>query len=112
MRSRSVSRRSAPSSSALEGSLSRMRSRSAHREQDRYSWVSPTAAPSQHQQVQRLSSKKAVTQRDLKLPAESLLYCDGQLWALYYNHYFHWTISRTALKTGREQCNVCVCMYV
>ncbi|XP_070689663.1 calponin homology domain-containing protein DDB_G0272472 isoform X2 [Pempheris klunzingeri] len=39
MRSRSVSRRSAPSSSALEGSLSRMRSRSAHREQDRYSWV-------------------------------------------------------------------------
>lgn len=39
MRSRSVSRRSAPSSSAVEGSLSRMRSRSAHREQDRYSWV-------------------------------------------------------------------------
>ncbi|XP_060893551.1 titin homolog [Labrus mixtus] len=37
MRSRSVSRRSAPSSSALEGSLSRMRSRSAHREQDRHS---------------------------------------------------------------------------
>ncbi|XP_044053233.1 titin homolog [Siniperca chuatsi] len=39
MRSRSVSRRSAPSSSAVEGSLSRMRSRSAHREQDRHSWV-------------------------------------------------------------------------
>ncbi|XP_042345001.1 calponin homology domain-containing protein DDB_G0272472 [Plectropomus leopardus] len=39
MRSRSVSRRSAPSSSAVEGSLSRMRSRSAHREQDRNSWV-------------------------------------------------------------------------
>ncbi|CAJ1068145.1 protein piccolo [Xyrichtys novacula] len=38
MRSRSMSRRSAPSSSALEGSLSRMRSRSAHREQDRSSW--------------------------------------------------------------------------
>ncbi|KAE8292518.1 hypothetical protein D5F01_LYC09888 [Larimichthys crocea] len=38
MRSRSVSRRSAPSSSAVEGSLSRMR-RSAHREQDRHSWV-------------------------------------------------------------------------
>ncbi|KAM7019044.1 uncharacterized protein LKV04_009113 isoform 1-T2 [Tautogolabrus adspersus] len=38
MRSRSVSRRSAPSSSALEGSLSRMRSRSAHREQDLHSW--------------------------------------------------------------------------
>ncbi|XP_074526069.1 uncharacterized protein LOC141790238 [Halichoeres trimaculatus] len=38
MRSRSVSRRSAPSSSAVEGSLSRMRSRSAHREQDRHSW--------------------------------------------------------------------------
>ncbi|XP_010781160.1 protein piccolo [Notothenia coriiceps] len=32
MRSRSVSRRSAPSISAVEGSLSRMRSRSAHRE--------------------------------------------------------------------------------
>lgn len=40
MRSRSVSRRSAPSGGALEGSLSRMRSRSAHRE-DRHSWVSP-----------------------------------------------------------------------
>ncbi|XP_049433944.1 titin homolog [Epinephelus fuscoguttatus] len=39
MRSRSVSRRSAPSSVAVEGSLSRMRSRSAHREQDRNSWV-------------------------------------------------------------------------
>ncbi|XP_041643036.1 calponin homology domain-containing protein DDB_G0272472-like [Cheilinus undulatus] len=38
MRSRSVSRRSAPSSSAVEGSLSRMRSRSAHREQNRHSW--------------------------------------------------------------------------
>ncbi|XP_034547458.1 protein piccolo [Notolabrus celidotus] len=37
MRSRSVSRRSAPSSSAVEGSLSRMRSRSAHREQDHHS---------------------------------------------------------------------------
>lgn len=42
MRSRSVSRRSVPSSSAVEGSLSRMRSRSAHREQDRHSWVSLT----------------------------------------------------------------------
>ncbi|KAK2902435.1 hypothetical protein Q8A73_012181 [Channa argus] len=39
MRSRSVSRRSAPSSSAEEGGLSRLRSRSAHRERDRYSWV-------------------------------------------------------------------------
>ncbi|XP_019949322.2 uncharacterized protein KIAA1671 isoform X1 [Paralichthys olivaceus] len=39
MRSRSVSRRSAPSSSTVEGSLSRMRSRSAHRERDRHSWV-------------------------------------------------------------------------
>ncbi|XP_040011118.1 calponin homology domain-containing protein DDB_G0272472 isoform X2 [Xiphias gladius] len=39
MRSRSVSRRSAPSSSAVEGSLSRMRSRSAHRERDHHSWV-------------------------------------------------------------------------
>ncbi|KAM9858232.1 uncharacterized protein ACBR49_020270 [Aulostomus maculatus] len=39
MRSRSVSRRSAPSSSALERSLSRVRSRSAHREQDSPSWV-------------------------------------------------------------------------
>ncbi|KAM4576536.1 uncharacterized protein PAE49_006604 [Odontesthes bonariensis] len=39
MRSRSVSRRSAPSSSAEEGSLSRMRSRSAHRDQDRRIWV-------------------------------------------------------------------------
>ncbi|XP_071338280.1 trichohyalin [Trachinotus anak] len=39
MRSRSASRRSAPSSSAVEGSLSRMRSRSAHRERDRHSWV-------------------------------------------------------------------------
>ncbi|XP_070993590.1 zinc finger CCCH domain-containing protein 13-like [Oncorhynchus clarkii lewisi] len=38
MRSRSVSRRSAPSESAVEGSLSRMRSRSAHRERDRQSW--------------------------------------------------------------------------
>ncbi|XP_035854170.1 calponin homology domain-containing protein DDB_G0272472 isoform X3 [Sander lucioperca] len=38
MRSRSVSRRSAPLSSAVEGSLSRIRSRSAHREQDRNSW--------------------------------------------------------------------------
>lgn len=43
MRSRSVSRRSAPSASAVEVSLSRMRSRSAHREQDRHSWVSQTA---------------------------------------------------------------------
>ncbi|XP_060928295.1 calponin homology domain-containing protein DDB_G0272472 [Limanda limanda] len=39
MRSRSVSRRSAPSFSTVEGSLSRMRSRSSHREQDRHSWV-------------------------------------------------------------------------
>ncbi|XP_071374885.1 uncharacterized protein KIAA1671 isoform X2 [Centroberyx affinis] len=38
MRSRSVSRRSAPLNSAVEGSLSRMRSRSAHRERDRHSW--------------------------------------------------------------------------
>nr|XP_029534861.1 zinc finger CCCH domain-containing protein 13-like [Oncorhynchus nerka] len=38
MRSRSVSRRSAPSESAVEGNLSRMRSRSAHRERDRQSW--------------------------------------------------------------------------
>ncbi|XP_029618465.1 plectin isoform X2 [Salmo trutta] len=37
MRSRSVSRRSAPSESAVEGSLSRMRSRSAHRERGRQS---------------------------------------------------------------------------
>lgn len=40
MRSRSASRRSAPSGGTSEGSLSRMRSRSAHRE-DRHSWVSP-----------------------------------------------------------------------
>ncbi|XP_070821158.1 capping protein-inhibiting regulator of actin dynamics [Chaetodon trifascialis] len=39
MRSRSVSRRSAPASSAVEGNLSRMRSRSAHREQQCSSWV-------------------------------------------------------------------------
>ncbi|XP_076586711.1 uncharacterized protein LOC143320726 [Chaetodon auriga] len=39
LRSRSVSRRSAPSSSTVEGNLSRMRSRSAHREQERHSWV-------------------------------------------------------------------------
>ncbi|XP_068559916.1 calponin homology domain-containing protein DDB_G0272472 [Cebidichthys violaceus] len=39
MRSRSVSRRSVPSSSVLERSLSRIRSRSAHREQDGNSWV-------------------------------------------------------------------------
>ncbi|CAB1321807.1 unnamed protein product [Coregonus sp. 'balchen'] len=38
MRSRSVSRRSAPSESAVEGTLSRMRSRSAHRERGRQSW--------------------------------------------------------------------------
>ncbi|KAM8865750.1 uncharacterized protein ACB058_006902 isoform 1-T3 [Synchiropus picturatus] len=39
IRSRSVSRRSAPSSIALEGMLPRMRSRSSHREQDRQSFV-------------------------------------------------------------------------
>ncbi|XP_029294803.1 trichohyalin isoform X2 [Cottoperca gobio] len=39
MRSRSVSRRSAPSSSAVETSLSRMRSRSAHREEDHIRWL-------------------------------------------------------------------------
>ncbi|XP_036382041.1 uncharacterized protein KIAA1671-like [Megalops cyprinoides] len=38
MRSRSVSRRSAPAESPLEGPLSRMRSRSAHRERGRQSW--------------------------------------------------------------------------
>ncbi|KAM9393273.1 uncharacterized protein KZ484_004471 [Pholidichthys leucotaenia] len=38
LRSRSVSRRSAPASTAVETSLSRMRSRSAHRDQDRRSW--------------------------------------------------------------------------
>ncbi|XP_064822423.1 plectin-like isoform X2 [Oncorhynchus masou masou] len=38
MRSRSVSRRSAPSDSAVEGSLSRMRSRSTHRERGGPSW--------------------------------------------------------------------------
>ncbi|XP_041718338.2 uncharacterized protein si:ch73-138n13.1 [Coregonus clupeaformis] len=38
MRSRSVSRRSAPSESAVEGTLSRMRSRSAHRERGQQSW--------------------------------------------------------------------------
>ncbi|XP_071012475.1 plectin-like isoform X2 [Oncorhynchus clarkii lewisi] len=38
MRSRSVSRRSAPSDSAVEGSLSRMRSRSTHRERGGQSW--------------------------------------------------------------------------
>ncbi|XP_054906620.1 titin homolog isoform X2 [Poeciliopsis prolifica] len=39
MRSRSMSRRSAPSSSAVEGGLLRMRSRSAHRELDHHSSV-------------------------------------------------------------------------
>ncbi|KAJ4942448.1 hypothetical protein JOQ06_012314 [Pogonophryne albipinna] len=39
MRSRSVSRRSAPSISAVEGSLSRMRSRSAHRELEDKDWI-------------------------------------------------------------------------
>ncbi|XP_024273144.2 trichohyalin isoform X3 [Oncorhynchus tshawytscha] len=38
MRSRSVSRRSAPPDSAVEGSLSRMRSRSTHRERGGQSW--------------------------------------------------------------------------
>lgn len=38
MRSRSVSRRSAPCESSLEGSTNRMRSRSAHREKARQSW--------------------------------------------------------------------------
>uniref|UniRef100_A0A8C9U3R3 Si:ch73-138n13.1 n=1 Tax=Scleropages formosus TaxID=113540 RepID=A0A8C9U3R3_SCLFO len=38
MRSRSVSRRAAPSENTTEGSLSRMRSRSAHRERDQQSW--------------------------------------------------------------------------
>ncbi|XP_030272174.1 trichohyalin-like isoform X2 [Sparus aurata] len=46
IRSRSVSRRSAPSASAVEVSLSRMRSRSAHREQDRHSWVQQKQSPS------------------------------------------------------------------
>jgi len=44
MRSRSVSRRSAPSSCVLERSLSRIRSRSAHREQDDDGPVSQAAA--------------------------------------------------------------------
>ncbi|XP_061841843.2 uncharacterized protein [Nerophis lumbriciformis] len=39
IRSRSMSRRSAPSSGALEGSVTRIRSRSAHRQQDHPSWV-------------------------------------------------------------------------
>ncbi|XP_068167818.1 titin homolog isoform X2 [Antennarius striatus] len=39
MRSRSVSRRSAPPSGAVEAGLSRLRSRSAHREQDRHGSV-------------------------------------------------------------------------
>lgn len=39
IRSRSMCRRSVPSSSAVEESLTRMRSRSAHREQGRHSWV-------------------------------------------------------------------------
>ncbi|KAM7391700.1 hypothetical protein PAMP_022367 [Pampus punctatissimus] len=51
MRSRSVSRRSAPSSSAVEGSLSRMRSRSAHREQDRYSRVQQKQSVSGEEEV-------------------------------------------------------------
>ncbi|KAJ7994100.1 hypothetical protein DPEC_G00262420 [Dallia pectoralis] len=38
MRSRSVSRRSAPSESVVDGNLSRMRSRSAHRERNPESW--------------------------------------------------------------------------
>lgn len=57
MRSRSVSRRSAPSSSAVEVSLSRMRSRSAHREQDRHSW---------EQQKQAVSSEEEA--RDSETP--------------------------------------------
>ena len=43
MRSRSVSRRSTPAASTLEGSLLRMRSRSAHRERGGQDWVSHTA---------------------------------------------------------------------
>uniref|UniRef100_A0A8C6UQ60 Si:ch73-138n13.1 n=1 Tax=Neogobius melanostomus TaxID=47308 RepID=A0A8C6UQ60_9GOBI len=39
IRSRSMSRRSAPSSNTVESSLSRMRSRSAHRDQARDGWV-------------------------------------------------------------------------
>lgn len=44
LRSRSVSRRSVPAGSAVDGSPSRMRSRSAHREQDLQSRVSQAAA--------------------------------------------------------------------
>lgn len=71
MRSRSVSRRSAPSSSAVEGSLSRMRSRSAHREQDRHSWVSQAAAraPTRLLQV-HLSLSLTLTARCVSWNAE------------------------------------------
>ncbi|KAM4616502.1 uncharacterized protein ACJ7VT_009374 isoform 1-T2 [Polymixia lowei] len=51
MRSRSVSRRSAPLESTVEGSLSRMRSRSAHRERDRRSWVQPKQSVGSDEEV-------------------------------------------------------------
>ncbi|XP_034025565.1 titin homolog [Thalassophryne amazonica] len=63
MRSRSVSRRSVPLNNSVEGSLFRMRSRSAHREQEHQRWVS---SASQHQW------KPTRGQDFLKM---SLLYC-------------------------------------
>lgn len=48
MRSRSMARRSAPSSAVLEKSVSRLRSRSAHREPDHHSRVSLSSAAAKH----------------------------------------------------------------
>lgn len=81
MRSRSMSRRSAPSASALEGNLPRIRSRSAHREQERHSWVSRTAAVNLLQ-----GSCKSV------LPASAACLAAWPLMAD-----FIWAVSQTAL---------------
>ena len=105
MRSRSVSRRSAPSSISVEGNLSRMRSRSAHREEERHSWVSQAAALPL--QAVKLCSREDVTQWDEKLRPESVLQFDGWLCAFYYNHRFH--LPCFSQLCGGKEGNLCEC---
>ncbi|CAN9513530.1 unnamed protein product [Ophioblennius macclurei] len=64
MRSRSVSRRSDPAGTSTDGNLSRVRSRSAHREQDRHSWVPQKQAGEEEEEEEVKDSETPVRDTD------------------------------------------------
>lgn len=90
LRSRSVSRRSVPAGSAVDGSPSRMRSRSAHREQDLQSRVSQAAARFLHHLITNDCFHSALWKQRGRALSENVcnsgyLYACLMHWRLYWN---------------------------